>query len=103
MPNAQRPRGARPQLSAPLVNPCNHSFVERPFSCDGLGRHHMIEILETRIAPAVALAGIGQLAGAFGSNELITTDAAGNIFVVGTFTGTVDFDLGPGVANRDAG
>lgn len=29
----------------------------------------------------------------------ITMDAAGNIYLVGTFTGTVDFDLGPGTAD----
>lgn len=32
----------------------------------------------------------------------VTTDSAGNIYVTGYFQGTVDFDPGPGVANRTA-
>lgn len=62
----------------------------------------MIEILEARIAPAVALAELGQLAGNPGAGTHIATDSDGNIIVVGSFTGTVDFDLGPGLTNFDA-
>ena len=33
------------------------------------------------------------------SGNSLTNDAAGNIYVTGNFSGTVDFDPGPGVAN----
>ena len=43
--------------------------------------------------------------GTFGSDRIhdLRFDAAGNSYVIGEFTGTVDFDPGPGIQNRTAG
>ena len=56
----------------------------------------MIEVLESRIAPALVLTNAGLLTGNLTPKNLVATDASGNIFVVVPFTSTIDADLGPG-------
>src|SRR5262245_59244346 len=51
----------------------------------------MPEFLEARIAPA-ALVDLFQFANAAGTVELVKTDNAGNIYIAGTFTGSVTAD-----------
>ncbi len=57
----------------------------------------MIEILEARIAPAVVLNKAGLLTAIPTVPDLVATDTSGNIFVVGSFTGSVK----PGFAAGD--
>ena len=38
-------------------------------------------------------------ASAYNQGTSVTTDAAGNVYVAGSFLGTVDFDTGPGITN----
>src|SRR5262245_2166730 len=48
----------------------------------------MPEVLEVRIAPA-ALVDVFQFANAAGTIDLVETDSAGNIYLAGTFTGSI--------------
>ena len=41
--------------------------------------------------------------GSSGGGESITTDVVGNVYTTGFFTGTVDFDPGPGIFNLTGG
>ncbi len=71
--------------------------LPRSFSRRDESLNHGIEPLEARIAPAnLAFAISG--GGVKDQRVLdVGVDAAGNTYVAGTFLGTVDFDLGPGV------
>jgi hypothetical protein len=59
-----------------------------------------LQTLEDRSVPALGFVSALQLGGA-SSDEIgdLAVDHSGNTVMVGSFSGTVDFDLGPGVAN----
>src|SRR5690242_18634734 len=63
-------------------------------------RHPAVESLEDR----VVLSWLGQIGGAgydWASNRQ-AMDSAGNVYLIGGFSQTVDFDPGPGTANLTA-
>jgi hypothetical protein len=51
-----------------------------------------LDQLEDRAVPAVVQLGAAD----YDTGDAVAADAAGNIYVGGTFRGTVDFDRGPG-------
>src|SRR5262245_33512350 len=56
----------------------------------------MVEILEDRTVPTTGW--VLPLEGAGGEPDL-AVDSAGNSYVMGTFSGTIDLDPGPGTAS----
>src|SRR5215468_2263545 len=58
----------------------------------------VVEALEPRLAPAIAFVSVIDTDGGESAKaSSVALDTAGNIYVAGTFTSTVDFDPGPGV------
>src|SRR5688500_8844248 len=75
------------------------SFPARMF------RAPVVESLEKRRLLTADYSFAFKLGGSASSSEVanaVTTDAAGNVFVAGQFSGTVDFDPGAGATNLTA-
>jgi len=66
----------------------------------GKRQHHMVEVLEGR-----RLFSFPVDVGSTGTDRVVSvaSDRAGNVFVTGTYQGTVDFDAGAGVAELSGG
>ncbi len=77
-----------------------------PYFFKSLGAACMLTLgcCGTVAAQGVAMEWAQQLTstGQYSNPHMITTDAAGDVYVTGGFSGTMDFDPGPGVANLTA-
>ena len=81
---------------------------------NNLAKEVLLERMEDRILPAYVSGEFGWAASIDSANAQVqandgwlttrstTVDAAGNVYQVGSFSGTVDFDPGPGVFNLSA-